>query len=78
MSKNEKNDRSTTFIHSKFKFLYSRDQRKILSPSKELQPNAGTSNEVKTSSQHTKIPPLLKDMDINKVLGKIHPSKEVT
>ncbi|XP_037052021.1 serine-rich adhesin for platelets-like [Bradysia coprophila] len=56
----------------------SRDQRKSVQPSDEPQQSAGTSNEIKKSSQpHTKIPPLLKDMDINKVLGKIHPSKEI-
>lgn len=58
---------------------FSRSQGKMLSPSEYLQQNAGASNEVKKCSEQTKIPPpKLKDIfDINEVLGKIHPSKEV-
>lgn len=63
-----------------FFVIFSRDQRKPTEDSQQ-QSNAGTSsNEMKksTSQSHTKFPPLpiplIFDMDINKVLGKIHPS----
>ncbi|KAJ6637164.1 hypothetical protein Bhyg_09892 [Pseudolycoriella hygida] len=55
---------------------FSRDQRKVVSTLDEKQKSTGASTEV-TTARVTKIPPLLKDMDINKVLGKIHPSKEI-
>lgn len=68
-------------FQTKFVNHFSRDQRKLSQPS-EVQPNASTLNEMKKSNQQkppqqNKIPPLLKDMDINKVLEKIHPSKEI-